>query len=100
MLFATLDPTTRRIRLPRSTSSGAGSGSGTGSTGNSGSGGGMGVDGEEDGEAVLDANAAGARNKVCPPMRLLMYYYYLPPLTSSCLPFASSPLVSFCVCIR
>ena len=56
MLFATLDPTTRRIRLPRSGSSG-GSGNGGGNGGGSG-----GVGGEEE-AVVLDANAAGARNK-------------------------------------
>ena len=91
MLFATLDPTTRRIRLPRSTSSGSGSGSG-----NTGSGGGNGADGEEEEEAVLDANAAGARNKVLlsflPPMRLLMHH---PP---DCPLRHSLSLVSF-VCV-
>jgi hypothetical protein len=81
MLFATLDPTTRRIRLPRSTSSGAGSGNGnTGSEIHAGG-------GEEEGEAVLDANAAGARNKVLPasdaPVDVLLL---LPATTDILLP--------------
>ena len=69
MLFATLGPTTRRIRLPRSGSGGGGatasaSASSTTSVGAGGSSGSSAVadDGTE-GAVVLDANAAGARNK-------------------------------------
>ena len=61
MLFATLDPTTRRIRLPRS--SGGSSTSNSASTGaGAGAGGSSDTDGDNDG-MVLDANVAGARNK-------------------------------------